>query len=317
MQVIGRMLRTIGFLATIWTLIIGVNAYGEIEKYIEKSFDVSSGGMLYISSNIGSIEVSGQGSDKVKIEVFIEIDTRSEDKAEEIMEDFIVEFDQDGNDVIVDAEYYRPRSSFWGNWRNRLKVKFVASVPEEYDVDLITGGGSITVMDLEGEIDVRTSGGGLNFEDINGPINGKTSGGGIDLIGCDGFIDIRTSGGGIDIEDTKGEVIAKTSGGSIHIDEIMGIIDASTSGGSIHAYISGQPEDDCRLTTSGGSITVKLDSEVGVYLDAATSAGHVETDFPIMTKGRIRKSSLRGQINDGGPELYLRTSAGSIRVREI
>jgi DUF4097 and DUF4098 domain-containing protein YvlB len=97
----------------------------------------------------------------------------------------------------------------------------------------------------------------------------------------------------------------------------MGIIDASTSGGSIHAYISGQPEDDCRLTTSGGSITVKLDSEVGVYLDAATSAGYVETDFPITTKGRTNKHSLRGQINDGGPELYLRTSAGSIRVREI
>ena len=33
-------------------------------------------------------------------------------------------------------------------------------------------------------------------------------------------------------------------------------------------------------------------------------------------KKRRDKSKLKGDINDGGPELYLRTSAGSINIRE-
>jgi DUF4097 and DUF4098 domain-containing protein YvlB len=115
----------------------------------------------------------------------------------------------------------------------------------------------------------------------------------------------------------KGNVVARTSGGGIHVDDVMGSIDARTSGGSVTARISRQPEDDCRLTTSGGSVTVSLAKDIRVDVDASTSGGRVSTDFPVTLRGEISKRSLRAKINGGGPELYLRTSGGSIHIREM
>jgi len=51
-----------------------------------------------------------------------------------------------------------------------------------------------------------------------------------------------------------------------------------------------------------------------VNVDASTSVGGVSSDLAI--DGRVTKSSIRGTINGGGPDLYLRSSAGSIRIRE-
>ena len=91
---------------------------------------------------------------------------------------------------------------------------------------------------------------------------------------------------------------------------------ASTSGGSIKAYMSKQPQSDCKLTTSGGGIDVYLVKDVKVSVDASTSGGHVSTDFPVTVQGKLQKSKLKGEINGGGPQLYLRTSGGSINIYE-
>jgi len=94
---------------------------------------------------------------------------------------------------------------------------------------------------------------------------------------------------------------------------VMGAIDASTSGGTVTAYISEQPADDCRLTTSGGGVAVTLADGIGVELDAQSSGGRVTSDFDV-SGGRSTKTSLAGAINGGGPELYLRSSGGGVKI---
>jgi hypothetical protein len=51
-------------------------------------------------------------------------------------------------------------------------------------------------------------------------------------------------------------------------------------------------------------------------VNAKTSGGRVHTDFPVSISGEINKSSMRGRMNGGGPELYLRTSGGSIYLKK-
>ena len=70
------------------------------------------------------------------------------------------------------------------------------------------------------------------------------------------------------------------------------------------------------MTTSGGGIDVYLVKDVKVSVDASTSGGHVSTDFPITVQGKLQSSKLKGEINGGGPQLYLRTSGGSIDIYE-
>lgn len=290
-----------------------------VKKEIHQEFTVASGGELMVNTEIGSVEVLSGSGNRVVIDVILDSRTSRDSRAEEMFEDFEIEFEQDGNNVNVYAEY-DGRDRGWFNFgrRNRLQVKYEIRVPETYNIYIETSGGSIGIGDIKGEIDVKTSGGSLHFEDIAGYIKGRTSGGSITIVSCDGDADIRTSGGSIKIGKVLGDVDAHTSGGSIRIDEVMGTIDATTSGGSIKANITKQPDNDCVLKTSGGSVTLYLADDLDVDIDARTSSGRVYSDFDGKSdRYGKRKSSLRTSIGKGGPEVYMRTSGGNIEINKI
>ena len=132
-------------------LLSAANTLVDITETWEKEFDVQPGGNLYLESDLGSIYIETNSDNKVKIEVTARIDTRSESKAKEILEDFKVDFEQDGNDVTIFSEYKRQRSwSFWGNSNRNLRIEYYISIPVEFNIDLYTAGGSIEVDDLTG-----------------------------------------------------------------------------------------------------------------------------------------------------------------------
>ena len=188
-----------------------------------------------------------------------------------------VSFDNSGNNVTIIGEREESGGGFWGS--NRLKVKYHITVPKNYNLDVDTAGGSIKISDLVGKVDAHTSGGSITLGRI------------------DGLVDINTSGG------------------SITVDEVTGTIRAHTSGGSVTATISKQPTGDSKFTTSGGSITVYLAADIAVDLSARTSGGRVRSDFDV--NGTTKKKSIKGTINGGGPELVLKTSGGSVRIKEL
>ena len=168
-------------------------------------------------------------------------------------------------------------SSFFGNFNS--SVHYAVKVPKHYNVDLKTGGGSIKLSDIKGRVDAYTSGGSIKLGRV------------------------------------EGDVDVNTSGGSITVDEVFGNIDAHTSGGSIRANISKQPTADSKLHTSGGSVTVYLSPDIAVDLYARTSGGSVKSEFAV--NGSSKRNRIDGEINGGGPRLDLKTSGGSIRIKEI
>ncbi|MFO7891789.1 MAG: DUF4097 family beta strand repeat-containing protein [bacterium] len=303
-------------ISTFFLLIFGSSVTGEVKGDIHKTFKVQKEGLLTIEADIGSIEINTTKDDEVDIVVDFDKRRGSSSRLRNIMKNIDVNFHHSGRDVRVDLEYDRGLGNFWNSVGRYLRVKFMVTVPEEYNVDIHTSGGSISVDDLEGEVTSRTSGGSLYFGEIAGQVYGKTSGGSITLHGCKEEVKVETSGGSIDIGEVSGNVVAHTSGGSIKVEEVMGAIDARTSGGSVTAYISKQPRGNCSLKTSGGTVTAYLARDVKVTVDAHTSGGRVHTDFPVMVRGTLNKRSLNAEINGGGPELYLRTSGGSIYIKE-
>ena len=309
--------------------------YGIAGDSIEKTFQVRPGGHLKLETVYGSVEVNTSNTNTLEIEVFREAKSFSSSRAEQILEDFEVDFQQEGNTVFVTGKYKgRGLEGFRNNIGKYIRINFVVSAPREFNVDLATRGGKITVDDLKGEVRSHTSGGSLNFSRIEGSVWGKTSGGSIKLLSCTGTAEVktsggsitlgevsgdviaRTSGGGIRVERAKGNVDVHTSGGSITVEEVEGSIQARTSGGSVKAHISRQPESDCSLKTSGGSVTVYLADDIAVNVNAGTSGGRVYTEFPVMIQGEIKKTSLKAKINGGGPELYLHTSGGSVHIKK-
>jgi len=116
--------------------------------------------------------------------------------------------------------------------------------------------------------------------------------------------------------DGSGHANVSTSGGSITLGTVVGNLEASTSGGSIRATIGGQPTKDCILKTSGGRIFVNVDSKANLQIDASISGGSVKTQLSL-ARIEAKRSSMKGQLNKGGPTLKARTSGGSVHINSI
>lgn len=299
----------------------------------ERSFQVTPGGRLTIDADRGSIEI--RTADRNLVDVKIERKVKKDGKwsVEEVLEDFAITFDHSEDGVTIRAKYDRKNLWRWNRERNRLRIKFLITVLQRYNVDLKTLGAGISVADLEGEVRSQTSGGNLRIGKIKGFVWGQTAGGNIKLEGTEGDADVKTSGGGITIGSVEGTVGAKTAGGSIRIDkagsvnartsggsitveEVMGNIKAKTAGGSIKTYISRQPEADCSLETAGGNVTAYLLEDIAIDVEARTSGGQVLTEVPIIVQGKISGNRLQGVINGGGPLLKLRAFGGNIHLHK-
>src|SRR5882672_1937137 len=305
---------SVGLLALAWSVNRGgLAVQAQSQGNIQRTFSVRPGGRLVMDVEPGSIEVKTTGDSRIIVDVFRKVERASEFSAEDILRQHEVNFEQQGNNLIIRAKF--PYDDFRRRRRSGLQVRYVVSIPTEFNVDLKTSGGGIRVDDLRGEVRVKTSGGGLQFGKIEGPIIGNTSGGGITLAGCNGKVEIRTSGGGINIGSGAGELLAetsgggieiadfvgdafvRTSGGGIRINRIEGSIDASTSGVPIVAALGGQPKKDCRLHTSGGGITVELDEALSLNINAEASGGSVTTELPLTVQGELQKGLLQGTVS--------------------
>lgn len=291
---------------------------------IDQRFDVDAGGQFNLRSSSSKVTVSGSSTDEVRVQI-----SRQGDDAEEIEDDFVIEFEHDADEVTVEIK--RKRKNWFGRTRGLL---IEVDVPARFDLDIESSGGSVEVRDVTGSLQSRTSGGAIRFEGVDGPIVAQTSGGSITLDGTNDDARLRTSGGAIRVGDVGGRLNARTSGGSIivgnaggtvdaqtsggriEIESVLGAVQAQTSGGGIKVGIAAQPQSDSELTASGGAVTVLVGPDVAIALDAKASGGRVKSELPVRHSSAT-KDSLRGQINGGGPLLRLRASGGSVNVRSL
>jgi len=316
------------------TLLVTLTCESSIARAFEdqviKTFQVKEGQLLYLKADMGSVDIKSWSRHEIKIIVTKKANTSSRREAEKIYDDLKMSFDQNRRGVTVLVEYVGPKR--WGN--RKLHLHFDICVPQKFDLDINTAGGSIAVDDLLGKIDLNTSGGSISADNIEGPLNAKTSGGSIRVTSATGEVDLNTSGGsitagkvtgslyaetsggGIEVDGVVGDTRVFTSGGGLHLKKLAGNVWGSTSGGSIYAEITGQFNRDCSLKTSGGGITLYLARNIDANIDAHTSGGHVSTDFPVTVQGKLKSNSLSGKINNGGPLIELKTSGGSIRIKE-
>jgi hypothetical protein len=291
----------------------------ELRRRVHRRFAARPGGKLVIEVAEGGIEVTGTKEDTVAVDLFrdvrgLDLQTRSDQETEPERSTANVAIQHDGSTVRILAGQDRdPELARCGN--GKMDLHLVVSVPDNFNLDLTTGCGGITVAELNGTVKSTTSAGALSFTNVRGDIDGCTAGGGIQLKGCEGAACIETGGGTIDIRDHKGDVMARSGGGGIHCERVEGKLDAETSGGAIGAVLDAQPTRDCRLATEGGGIAVTLPGSCRLDIEAQTGAGSVDLDLPVV--GNRERTSLQGKLNGGGPLLRLCTGAGSVDIRAL
>jgi DUF4097 and DUF4098 domain-containing protein YvlB len=121
--------------------------------------------------------------------------------------------------------------------------------------------------------------------------------------------------GGIHVTDVSGELELDTTNGGIEVVRCAGTVDASTTNGGIRAeLLTVTPGKTMRFDTTNGGITLIVPPALAAEVNAATTNGSVRSDLPLTTS-KFSRTSLRGSLNGGGPEIRLRTTNGGITIR--
>jgi hypothetical protein len=275
-----------------------------------KSFNVSKGGTIEISTSVGDIRITTWE----KNEVYVNVEGVDDEDIDQ------VKMSQNGNVVRVS---YRTR---WNDGSGH--VRFNVNVPSQFNLDLNTSGGDLEVKGgltgkiggstsggdiklgnvFDGPIDVSTSGGDIITGKLEGEGHLKTAGGDIHVGSVNGSLYVNTSGGNIQVETVSKTLEAKTAGGDIVIGDVGGEASVSTSGGDVNV---GKVSGRATLSTAGGDIElkgasgkvsartsggdVKLQNITG-SIDAKTAGGEVEAELIPSGKGGSRLASSGGDV---------------------
>ncbi len=144
----------------------------------------------------------------------------------------------------------------------------------------------------------------------------KSTNGSVYITGPVGHTNASTTNGRIELDGAKGTISVSSTNGRIEAVNIRGELDVDTTNGTIVLEMLSF-EDAIKAKTTNGSITLRVGSleKVNADFNARTVNGSISLDLPVTLKS-MKKSrrSLEGQIGQGGPEISLRTTNGSIKI---
>ena len=275
----------------------------DVEDVVEESFEVRSGGTLYLDLDYGNIEIEVGSRNRVEIEMIRRVRVNSEREAREILDEYHeYTFEKDRDDVAIESHFKDRGGKKSGRWsrggENKFRVTMRVTVPERYNVDFVTGAGNIDI------------------EDIDGEVNGKTGAGNMKIGNMTGSIDITSGAGNISIKGVSESVEVHTGAGNVDLENVLGYVRAQTGAGNITARIMRQPDRDSRLESGAGNVTVYLADDIGVYVDAVASMGSASCDYPLKVEGKWMKKYFEGEVNGGGPDLFMRAGVGNVTLRK-
>jgi DUF4097 and DUF4098 domain-containing protein YvlB len=144
----------------------------------------------------------------------------------------------------------------------------------------------------------------------------ETVNGGVEVTGRYGRAEVGTTNGSIGLENASGDFRVSTTNGGIQVDRFEGRLDAETTNGNIRLEEL-KFKDGISAETTNGSITLAIASpeNLNANLLARTTNGHITVDFPVTLKNLSQsKHRVEAQIGQGGPEISLDTTNGSIKI---
>ncbi len=283
------------------------------EEKFEKTVELTKEGTVILSNVSGDIEVRTWDKAEVKIDALKVSRASSLSRAKENAERVIIEITKEGNILKIESDY--PKTFFKSV---NVTVHYHLTIPDEAsikvksvsgEVRLFEIGGSLRADSVSGEIEVREANKGVECKSVSGDIVVEEVVGDSLLGTVSGDIKVKGIKGSLDFETVSGDVV------------LSGVSDASilkgkTVSGSILFEGEINPQGRYTLSSHSGDIELHLPPTSAFNLEASTFSGSIESEFEILTLGRIREKGIQGAVNGGGAEVSLKTFSGDISLRK-
>jgi DUF4097 and DUF4098 domain-containing protein YvlB len=130
-------------------------------------------------------------------------------------------------------------------------------------------------------------------------------------------LSIKSHNGGVAIADVRGQIRFEAHNGGVHLKRVAGDVSGGTHNGGIEAELMGTLWEgrQLELSTNNGGITVSMPAGYSAHVQAETTNGRIESDFPITVSGQIRPRQLDTNIGSGGSPIHLTTHNGAVSLR--
>jgi hypothetical protein len=127
-------------------------------------------------------------------------------------------------------------------------------------------------------------------------------------------VSLKTQNGRIRVDGVNAKLTIHSTNGGVNVRNLSGTLKADTVNGGMELDLASL-NGETRVETVNGGIRLDLPSEVDAAIDAQTVNGGVSIDdaFRLTTTTRER-TRIIGQLNDGGPLLWVRTVNGGVRI---
>jgi len=128
--------------------------------------------------------------------------------------------------------------------------------------------------------------------------------------------DIRNRKGNIFISDLYGRAAMDLEEGDLRVENFSGSLRASLITGSAQVELLDlRNEDEVRISTNEGDITLYLQPEVKANLEASASSGDISSDFDLNQPLPAQKISA--QIGEEGASISLSSLKGNISLKKM
>ncbi len=242
---------------------------------------------LRMNVDIGSVKVTTiPGASEVTVTMRVETDPRQPDTAKLLRQ---VSLSGSSTPEGVNLTSAVP----WSEFRGRLWVRFEITTPRNYNLEVATHAGDISVDDVEGHVVLTSHGGNVTAGNISGNARLETNGGHVAVRNVGGDLSATTGGGHITAGVISGTASVHTAGGHVHVAWVKGMGTAETGGG------------DIAVGKAGGKFTAV--SEGGGQITFAEASGAIEART---AGGGIRVLRMAGPMQ-------LSTAAGSIYLTQV
>ena len=161
-------------------------------------------------------------------------------------------------------------------------------------------------VSVDFEITVPRELGVKRLESVNGRIRASE---------IAGDLTARTTNGKVIIERPADRITARTTNGSIEVNEAASVRKVSTTNGSVDVSLVKPFTGDCEIKTVNGSVKVAVPFDLDADVDLGVVNGSVNVSELSLNLHSATKKSLKAKLRSGGPEIRVRTTNGSIRLR--
>ena len=127
--------------------------------------------------------------------------------------------------------------------------------------------------------------------------------------------DLEMDSGDLRASFVSGSFQVRTRAKDIRLDDISGPITVENSHGEIELHPK-SPFGDVNVSNHQGAIHVVLPENAGFTVDARSSRGEFESDFPLNETKTGDDHVVEGNVGKGGSKLQLTTDHGTIEIRK-